>query len=101
MAMEIRQLNETETAEFSSERKWLNKILRHFGDEFALTRLPEDIPNLQSLLDVEPFASGDEAALEALGSAFGNVVANTLGLDWVVFTDEHGSDFAIKHPTKM
>lgn len=52
--MEVRQLNENETSGFESERKWLDKILRHFGDEFALKRLPEDIPTLQSLLGVEP-----------------------------------------------
>jgi hypothetical protein len=99
--MEVRQLNEIETAGFDSEREWLGDLLRQFGDEFALKRLPEDIPTLQSLLDVEPFASGDEGALEALGSALGDVIANTLGLDWVVITDEHGSDFAIKHPVKV
>jgi hypothetical protein len=99
--MEIRALNESECAGFDSERQWLHDFLCHFGEEFALKRLPEDIPTLQSLLDAEPFASGDEASLEVLGAAFGDVVATTLGLNWVVVTDEQGSDFAIKHPEKM
>ncbi len=47
------------------------------------------------------FSTGDEASLELLGAAFGDVVAATLGFDWVVANDGHGSDFAIKHPTKM
>ena len=99
--MEIRPLNETECAGFDAGRQWLHDFLSHFGPEFALKRSPEDIPTLQSLLDAEPFASGDEASLEVLGAAFGDVIATTLGLDWVVATDEHGSDFAIKHPQKM
>ncbi|WP_222435946.1 DUF3806 domain-containing protein [Rubripirellula tenax] len=99
--MESRPLNETEIAGFDSERKWLDDFLSHFGPEHTLRRTPNDIPTLQSLLDAKPFSTGDEASLEVLGSALGDVVAATLGFDWVVATDEHGSDFAIKHPSKM
>lgn len=99
--METRPLDPHELAGFESGRTWLADFLGHFGSEFLLTRTPGDIPTLQSLLDAQPFASGDQASLEVLGAAFGDVVAKTLGLDWVVVKDEHGSDFAIKHPTKM
>ncbi|TWT87001.1 DUF3806 domain-containing protein [Stieleria varia] len=99
--MDIRPLDETEVEGFDSEREWLDAYLRRFGPEHVLKKAPNDIPTLQSLLDAEPFASGDEAALELLGGAFGDVVAETLGFEWVVATDEHGSDFAIKHPSRM
>ena len=99
--MQSRPLEPNEMAGFNSERKWLADLLDHFGTEFRLTRTPGDIPTLQTLLHAQPFASGDEASLEVLGAAFGDVVAESLGLDWVVVNDEHGSDFAIKHPTKM
>lgn len=98
--METRPLNSNEIARFESERTWLANYLKQFGTEFLLNRTPADIPTLQSLLDAQPFASGDEASLQVLGAAFGDVVAETLGLDWVVVKDEHGTDFAIKHPTK-
>lgn len=99
--MEIRPLEPSEVDGFDSERQWLADLLGRFGAEFLLKRSPDDIPTLQSLLDAEPFASGDEASLEVLGAAFGDVVADTLGFDWVVVNDEHGTAFAIKHPTKM
>lgn len=99
--METRPLDANEIAGLDSERQWLAEFLGHFGSEFLLTRKPEDIPTLQSLLDAQPFASGDEASLEVLGAALGDVITESLGFDWVVAKDEHGSDFAIKHPTKM
>ena len=99
--LKTRPLNATEIAGFDAERKWLDDFLGQFGSEFALNRGLDDIPTLQSLLDAQPFASGDEASLEVLGAAFGDVIAVALGFDWVVVTDEQGSDFAIKHPTKM
>lgn len=99
--MDIRPLDVSEAAGFDSERKWLDDFLRHFGQEHVLKRTPDDIPTIQSLLDAKPFSTGDEASLEVLGAAFGDVVAATLGFEWVVATDEYGSDFAIKHPSKM
>jgi len=99
--MQTRPLEPNEVAGFDSERQWLAELLGHFGAEFQLKKTPDDLPTLQSLLDAQPFASGDEASLEVLGAAFGDVVAQTLGLEWVVVDDEYGADFAIKHPTKM
>jgi hypothetical protein len=99
--MEIRPLDHAETVGFDAERKWLDDFLRPFGPEHAMKRTPDDIPTIQSLLDAKPFSSGDPASLEILGAAFGDVVATTLGFSWVVVTDEHGSDFAIKHPSRM
>jgi hypothetical protein len=99
--METPPLDAHEIAGFDSERRWLAEFLGRFGNEFLLTRKPEDLPTLQSLLDAQPFASGDEASLEVLGAAFGDVVAETLGFQWVAVDDEYGADFAIKHPTKM
>jgi len=95
--MGTRELNESEVAAFDSERRWLDDYLRHFGDEFALTRTPDDIPTLQSLLDIGPFASGDTGSLEALGGALGDVVCDALTMRWVVVDDEYGSDFAIQY----
>ena len=99
--MQTRPLDPNELAGFDRERRWLAEILGRFGSEFLLTRKPEDIPTLQSLLDAEPFSSGNEASLEALGGALGDVIAETLGFEWVVVEDEYGPDFAIKHPTMM
>ena len=100
-SMDFRPLDDTEKAGFDSERKWLDDFLRHFGQEHVLNRTPDDIPTIQSLLDAKPFSTGDEASLEVLGAAFGDVVAATLGFEWVVATDEYGTDFAIKHPSKL
>ncbi len=86
--MDIRVLDDTEIAGFAFERKWLDDFLTQFGPEHVLTRTPDDIPTLQSLLDIKPFSTGHEASLELLGAAFGDVVAATLGFDWVVANDD-------------
>lgn len=99
--MKTRPLDSKEIASLESERNWLRNFIDRFGTEFRMTRQPADIPTLQSLLEISPFSSGDEDALITLGGAFGDVIAETLSLDWVIVEDEYGSDFAIKHPTKM
>ncbi|WP_158222846.1 DUF3806 domain-containing protein [Rhodopirellula sp. MGV] len=99
--MEIRDLSAEEIEGLNEERKWLDDLLRQFGPEHVLNRTVDDVATLQSLLEVDPFATGDEDSLEILGAAFGDVIAATLGLEWVVVTDEYGTDFAIKHPTKF
>lgn len=99
--MKTRPLDPKELGALEGERKWLCDFIDQFGTEFRMTRQPADIPTLQSLLDISPFAKGDEDALMTLGAAFGDVIAETLGFDWVIVEDEYGIDFAIKHPTKM
>ena len=95
--MKVRDLNQVEQTGFDSEQLWLEEYLRQFGDEFSLQRTPDDIPTLQSLLDLEPFSSGDEQALEILGAALGDVVCSALDMHWVVVDDEYGTDFAIQY----
>lgn len=99
--MKIRELDDTEQSGFDSERRWLNDNLRQFGDELVLRKTPDDIATLQSLLDVEPFASGDEGSLEVLGAALGDIICATLDMRWVVVEDEHGIDFAISAPGRL
>ena len=35
-----------------------------------------------------------------IGSVMGDAIADVFGMEWVVYTDENGSDFAIAHPEK-
>ncbi len=99
--MNVRRLNDAEIARLDAERSWLDAHVENFGAGRMLTRTAHDIATIQALLDVQPFSTGDPASLEVLGAAFGDVIAETMGFEWVVVSDEHGSDFALKHPAKM
>ncbi|MCI5065386.1 DUF3806 domain-containing protein [bacterium] len=98
--MEVRELTPDERSRLREERDWIAKIIANIDNDLVLKETPEDIPILQSLLEIPPFASGAEGPLQALGTVFGTVIVRTLGLEWVVITDNYGCDFAIKHPSE-
>jgi hypothetical protein len=98
--MEIRALDEEEAEAFREQRDWLNELLAGVGSDVRLTARVEDLPNLQSILDNGPYTDEPMGELGALGTAFGDVLGPMLDMEWVVFTDEDGSSFALRHATK-
>ncbi len=98
-----------EIGEFGlEERVWLESNLaaaRLLVTRYARSELsdPFDPRNLDRtftswLSAGEDRASGDQVA-HALGAAFGQHCVDALGAEWVVVTDEHGSSYAVRHPS--
>ena len=48
------------------------------------------------LEDPEPDRPGDQRVIEVLGSAFGEYLVQHLDMNWVLVTDEYGTDFAVR-----
>ena len=63
----------------------------------ALTGNEEDIPVLQRLVDDKAFAKTQTEELNALGVAFGDVIAKDNGLDWVMFEGEQGKEATLRY----
>jgi hypothetical protein len=61
-----------------------------------LTRTSADLPALQRLVDSGVLARDDLFALEALAVAFGDAISGELSLRWVMLTNEHGNDPALR-----
>lgn len=94
--MKARPLNDLERDGMAAERRWIDDLLAGFGSDVRLTGSTDDIPTLHTLLDRGPFTDDATGELELLGGAFGDVLANQVGLCWVVYEDEMGADFALQ-----
>jgi hypothetical protein len=86
-AMEIVQLDR--------QRKVVSKILRESHDLYLLPKIRSDLATLQHLVDDKGFSIHQKHEWSCIGVAFGDVLANELGLDWVTHCDEHGAEPAL------
>ena len=95
----IREMLEADEDDLLHRLRELEKILRrHYGKGTRLTGKRADLEILQRALDDKRAELSKPAVVQSLGLAFGNVLANELGLDWVIVEDEYGSDPALRHP---
>jgi len=71
-------------------------VRRHVGARLRGGALA-DLDALQRLLETGELGAEDVYELQALGVALGEVLAEQYGLDWVIYTDEHGSSRALQY----
>jgi hypothetical protein len=100
--MEIRTLDQNETDGLAYYRTWVNDVLtRGFGVDYQLQASESDIPYLDNVLSQGPYTDAAADELTILGSVMGDAIAGTLDMEWVVYTDEDASDFALVHKKKQ
>lgn len=93
-----RPLDSQEQAGIAQTTAWVNDVLeRGFSSDVRLTGRREDIPILHSLLSKGPFGADAASELTVFGTVFGEILATEIPMSWVVFQDEHGSDFALQY----
>jgi hypothetical protein len=76
------------------DRALITTLLSKSGAAAALTKSHTDLPALQALLRAALCPGARELA--GLGTAFGDVLAKEIGLNWVLVTDQYGSDHALQ-----
>jgi hypothetical protein len=74
----------------------LAELSKRYGAK-GLTGKAADIPLLQRLLDDKVFGATQTYELQSIGVAFGDVLANDLGMRWVVVSDEYGTDPTLRY----
>jgi len=90
--------NPEEQATLQGATAWVNELLeKEFKTEVRLGGTREDIPNLHTMLSEGPYTSDPEEELKTFGIVFGQVLARELGMRWVVYRDDEGSDFALQY----
>lgn len=93
-----RPLNDEEQAGIAQATAWVNDVLhRGFKSDIRLTGRRGDIPTLHSLISKGPFGADAASELTVFGTVFGGILATEIPMRWVVFQDEHGSDFALQY----
>jgi hypothetical protein len=63
----------------------------------CLTGTQVDLGLLQRILDGVPYTNHAEAEMIALGTVMGDVIASTTGMHWVRYSDEEGTDLALRY----
>ena len=90
--MQARPLTAKESQILSSDR---NAVESALGRKI-LSGTQADLPALQALLTAAPRKFSGSRALASLGTAFGDVLASEIGLNWVMVTDRLGTDHALQ-----
>jgi hypothetical protein len=78
------------------QRDLVNDLARRHVGSVLTGRSAGDLRVLQQILDREVIARDETYALQALGVAFGDVIAAQLGLSWVVVSDDLGRSRALR-----
>jgi len=90
--------NAEEQATLQGATTWVNEILeKEFKTKVRLKGTREDIPNLHTMLSEGPYTEDVEAELTSFGMVFGHVLARELGMRWVMYSDDQGSDYALQY----
>jgi hypothetical protein len=87
-----------EQAALDGATAWVNELLeKEFKTKVRLKGTREDIPTLHTMLSEGPYTSDLEEELTSFGMVFGHVLARELGMRWVIYHDEQGSDYALQY----
>jgi hypothetical protein len=90
--------NPEEQATLDGATAWVNELLeKEFKTEVRFKGTREDIPTLHTMLSEGPYTEDVEAELTSFGIVFGHVLARELGMRWVIYQDDQGSDYALQY----
>jgi|GEM_PF-1920973 len=88
-------LTTQESFKLDEQRTLVEEVLRTKYDTYALPKLKADLPVLQRIVDYHVFSPEQEYEWASVGVAFGDIVANELGLAWIIQCDEFGVEPAL------
>jgi hypothetical protein len=80
-----------------SQRRWVQDHFDESSRHLYESR-DEKLRLLQAILDAKWIAPDETVKLQCLGVAFGDALAQDLGLEWVMVEDEYGRDPAVRKP---
>jgi len=94
MVQTIREQADEEVARLEAQRKWVRDHYTH-DPESEYASVSGKLKVINTILASGWVASHETVKLQSLGVAFGDALAQELGLRWVTVEDEHGADPAL------
>lgn len=82
------------------QRDEIDSLARRYLGERLRRETDNDLAILQELLDKRLVKMDDQEVLQAMGIVMGDLLAQTEGLTWVVYTDRHGRSRALEFPVQ-
>lgn len=94
MTQTIRAQTQEEDARLEAQRKWVREHYRHDA-ESAYSTVAGKLAVVNTILESGWVEPNETVKLQCLGVAFGDALAQDLGLRWVTVEDEEGTDPAL------
>jgi hypothetical protein len=79
------------------DREFLPAVLDARFPGAQLTGGVVDLPLMQQIYDGGPYTNDAISEVIALGTAFGDVIARSLGMSWVRYCDDDGEELALRY----
>src|SRR5262249_37567151 len=95
--MNYARLSTDDLAVLDSDREFAARVLEFRSPTKRLTATAADLSLLQKILDGGPYTDSPEGELIALGTSLGDLLAQALNMKWVRYSDEYGSDLALRY----
>jgi hypothetical protein len=94
--LEFAELTADDLVALETDRGFLPAVLKTYHPDEQLSGTAADLPILQRVLEGGAYTKDPDTELIALGTCFGDIIAQELGMHWVRFTDEEGVDLALR-----
>lgn len=92
----IREMNLGHRTILKDRRREVADLLARRVGVLRLTGTRADIPALQQLYDRRIVPANDVLTWQAIGVAFGDILAHELDLEWVMYEDHRGTSKALR-----
>lgn len=90
-------LSSEDEAILAVDREFLPAVLDARFPGVELTGGTGDLALMQQVYEGGPYTDDAISEVIALGTAFGDVVAQTLGLSWIRYCDDEGEELALRY----
>ena len=92
----IAPLSQIDRKFMADQRQSVERLANRMGRSLT-GRAERDVDTLQEILDRNFVAAEDELTLQAMGVVFGDLLGETLSMDWVVYRDRAGRSRALRY----
>src|SRR5215467_8317275 len=89
---QFNDLSDQDKSRLDAQRAVVAKAVAQRYGLRALSQTAADLPVLQHLIDDRAFNKSQTYELQSLGVAFRDVLSSELPLQWMMVTDEYGTD---------
>lgn len=83
------------------ERFFIASLSEFISPGSKLTGTEDDLSLLQKIFENRPYTEYPEIELIALGTAFGDLLAKMLDMNWTCYSDDSGPEFCLRYGERM
>jgi hypothetical protein len=90
-------LTAEDVAALACDQGFLPAVLEQHYPQETLTGTEADLDLIQKVADGGPYSDEAAAELIALGTALGDIIAASTGMQWIRYSDDEGIELALRY----